>query len=109
MGVAVAMKMIKMKSVEKADDPVFKIPFPLVWLRYSAFILLYPMGVCGEMNAARLAMDCILKPSPAAQPGSVGSWVMQTMRMPIAGWSYWPVLGSIYFLYVIGLPPLYMT
>merc|ERR1719163_577864 len=72
-GVAVAMKMIKMKSVEKADDPVFKIPFPLVWLRYSMFVVLYPMGVCGEMNVIRLAMDCLLEAASAAQPGTTSA------------------------------------
>jgi hypothetical protein len=25
------------------------VPFPLAWLRYSLFTVLYPMGICGEM------------------------------------------------------------
>lgn len=106
-GVAVAMKMMKMKSVEKADDPVFKIPFPLVWLRYSMFIVLYPMGVCGEMNVIRLAMDCLLEPASAAQPGSTSSWILHSIKMLTGGRGYWPVLSVLYFAYIVGLPVLY--
>merc|ERR1719163_173720 len=58
-GVAVAMKMMKVKSVEKADDPVFKIPFPLVWVRYSLFIVLYPTGVFCELMCAWMTRECV--------------------------------------------------
>eukprot|EP00929_Paragymnodinium_shiwhaense_P013131 TRINITY_DN120996_c0_g1_i1.p1 TRINITY_DN120996_c0_g1~~TRINITY_DN120996_c0_g1_i1.p1 ORF type:complete len:784 (+),score=224.56 TRINITY_DN120996_c0_g1_i1:94-2445(+) len=106
-GVAVAMKLIKMKSVEKADDPVFKIPFPLVWLRYSMFIVLYPMGVCGEMNVIRLCMDCLLESAKAAQPGTTSAWLLGTIRMVTGERGYWTVLAIMYMAYVVGLPMLY--
>merc|ERR1712203_168279 len=47
--IAISLKIVKVKNVEVADDPVFKIPFPLVWLRYSLFIVNYPTGVFCEL------------------------------------------------------------
>merc|ERR1740121_843871 len=108
-GVMVAMKLAKVKSVEFADEPVFKIPFPLVWLRYSLFIVLYPMGVSGEMNCWRMAMNCLLETPSVSQPNTIGAYTMQSFRMVTGGRSYWPVLGTFYLFYVFGLPPLYMT
>jgi very-long-chain (3R)-3-hydroxyacyl-CoA dehydratase len=35
------------------------VPYPLLWLRYSAFILLYPFGVGSELSMAYLAMPSI--------------------------------------------------
>lgn len=39
-------------------------PYPLLWLRYSAFILLYPVGVASEMTMVYLAMPTIRKNRP---------------------------------------------
>jgi len=107
-GVAVALKLMKAKSVERADDPVFAIPFPLVWLRYSLFIVLYPTGVSGEMNVIRMAMEGLVVPMASQQPNTFSAWLMQTMRFIFRGWSYWPVLSTIYLAYLFGLPSLFM-
>merc|ERR1719277_1702470 len=106
-GVAVALKMLKVKSVEKADDPVFAIPFPVVWLRYSLFIVLYPTGVLGEMMTIWNNMGCLLKPMASAQPATVSAFTIQTMRFIFHGWTFWPVLGVNYLAYIVGLPALY--
>lgn len=37
------------------------VPYPLLWLRYSAFIVLYPFGVGSELTMAYLAMPHIKK------------------------------------------------
>lgn len=34
-------------------------PYPLLWLRYSTFILLYPLGVASEMTMVWLALPHI--------------------------------------------------
>ena len=34
-------------------------PYPLLWLRYSAFIPLYPLGVASELTMASLALPVI--------------------------------------------------
>lgn len=34
-------------------------PYPLVWLRYSTFIILYPLGVASEMTMVWLALPHI--------------------------------------------------
>jgi len=108
-GMAVALKLVKVKSVELADEPVFNIPYLLVWLRYSLFIVLYPMGVSGEMNCWRMAMNCMLQTPSVEQPVTFGAYMMQTCRMLTGGRGYWPVLGTFYLFYVFGLPPLYLT
>ena len=34
-------------------------PYPLLWLRYSTFIFLYPLGVASEMTMVWLALPHI--------------------------------------------------
>ena len=38
--------------------------YPLLWLRYSAFIVLYPLGVGSELTMAYLAMPSIKQSRP---------------------------------------------
>ena len=47
-------------------------PYPLLWLRYSAFIILYPLGVASELTMAYLALPNIgtLRPLSVAMPNS---------------------------------------
>jgi len=112
-GVAVAMKLMKIKSVEKADDPVFKIPFPLVWIRYSLFIVLYPTGVFGELMVAWMTKSCICSAIAVMPPNTVSGWLMHTLKFMFGAMGllgneqfYW---GMIFLSYVFGLPPLYFT
>jgi hypothetical protein len=37
------------------------VPFPLVWLRYSGFLILYPIGVSGEMLCAYHTLPLLQK------------------------------------------------
>jgi len=112
-GVLVALKMLKAKSVEKADDPLFKIPFPLVWLRYSMFIVLYPTGVFGELMVAWMTKECMLAAMSAAQPNTMSGWTMQSLKFLFQniGLSQNANIyyGAVFLSYVFGLPPLYMT
>ena len=74
-------------------------PYPLLWARYSAFILLYPIGVASEMTMVYLAMPTIKKNRPLS------------IAMPNA-WNF----ALDYYVgcwlgvacYVPGLPELYM-
>lgn len=74
-------------------------PYPLLWLRYSAFILLYPVGVASEMALVHLAMPTIKQGRPLS------------IFMPNA-WNF----GVDYYVgcwlgvacYVPGLPELYL-
>lgn len=105
--------MLKAKSVEKADDPLFKIPFPLVWLRYSMFIVLYPTGVFGELMVAWMTKECMLAAMSAAQPNTMSGWTMQSLKFLFQniGLSQNANIyyGAVFLSYVFGLPPLYMT
>jgi hypothetical protein len=110
---AVAMKFAKVKSVAQADDPVFKIPFPLVWVRYSLFIVLYPTGVFGELMCAWMTKDCVAQAMSTVQPDTISGWLMQTLKFL---WSSMGLLsntnvyfGAILLAYIFGLPPLYFT
>jgi hypothetical protein len=107
-GLAIAMKLIKVKSVEKAADPAFKIPYAIMWLRYSAFIVLYPMGVMtGEVPLIFLCLDCIMQSMSAQQPGTVSAYVMQTLKMFSDGKSATTIQGAVIFAYIVGLPTLF--
>mmetsp|Transcript_19842 Transcript_19842/g.35913 ORF Transcript_19842/g.35913 Transcript_19842/m.35913 type:complete len:785 (+) Transcript_19842:47-2401(+) len=109
-GVAVAMKLMKVKSVERADDPVFQMPFPLVWLRYSLFLVLYPMGVSGECLCVWTGVHCLtVEASGAMATGS--AWVLQNLRFvfhSVGLQTEAALLGAIYSIYALGLPALYL-
>jgi len=112
-GLAVAMKMMKVKSVERADDPVFKIPFPLVWIRYSLFIVLYPTGVFGELMVMWMTRNSRLTMLSAAQPGTTSGFVVQILTFMLQSLGlleniYW-YYGTILIVYAAGLPVLYLT
>jgi hypothetical protein len=112
-GVAVAMKMLKVKSVERADDPVFKIPFPLVWIRYSLFLILYPTGVFAELMCIRMTMDGATGGAPNMDPMTTSGWTLQTVKYMLGGMGFLQSQTVYYTFivvcYVLGLPPLYMT
>jgi len=39
-------------------------PYVLLWLRYTAFIVLYPLGVASELAMVALAMPTIRQERP---------------------------------------------
>ena len=74
-------------------------PYPLLWLRYSTFVPLYPLGVASEMTMVYLAMPHI----KAARPLSVS--------MPNSlnfGFDYYIVCWLAIACYIPGLPELYL-
>jgi len=112
-GVAVALKLMKVKSVERADDPVFKIPFPLVWVRYSLFIVNYPFGVFCELMCIWMTRECALAAIASTQPATISGWVLQTLKFVLGGLGLQDNLtryyGVILLCYIFGLPPLYFS
>jgi len=111
--VAVALKMMKVKSVERADDPVFKIPFPLVWIRYSLFLVLYPTGVLGELMCAWTTRECMLHSMAVAQPGTLTAYFMSSIKFIFGSFgilrSETVYLITMLVIYIVGLPPLYLS
>ena len=77
---------------------VAKPPYAQLWLRYSAFIPLYPLGVASELTMAYLALPII----KAKQPLSV--------HLPNAfnfGFDYYTLCWLIIASYLPGLPLLH--
>jgi very-long-chain (3R)-3-hydroxyacyl-CoA dehydratase len=73
-------------------------PYFLLWLRYSGFIVLYPLGVASELAMVWLAM-------PELRARHV--WEISLPNAWNFGFSYWVVCYIIVALYVPGLPGLY--
>lgn len=105
--VGIAMKFFKAPPMEKADDPVFNIPFPLLWLRYSLFIPLYPMGVSGELACIWKCVGCAMAPGALGDHDTLSTWLMRSMRLVFGGMGTGTILACIYFAYAAGLPALY--
>jgi len=112
--VGVALKMMKVKNVEVADDPVFKIPFPLTWLRYSLFLVNYPVGVFCELMVFWKAKSVLTAPmfTASADPSSLSAWALSTLQFllrSMGATSETKSYGVVLFLYFLGLPFLYLT
>jgi very-long-chain (3R)-3-hydroxyacyl-CoA dehydratase len=74
------------------------VPYPLLWLRYSTFVILYPLGVASEMTMVYLAMPTIRKERPLSfsMPNSI-NFAFDYY------WFCWLAIAC----YVPGLPELY--
>mmetsp|Transcript_41646 Transcript_41646/g.124487 ORF Transcript_41646/g.124487 Transcript_41646/m.124487 type:complete len:218 (-) Transcript_41646:489-1142(-) len=75
------------------------VPYVSMWLRYSGFIVLYPVGVASELTMVWLAMPTISKTR------------MWSIHMPNAAnfaVDYTIVCWIVVLLYLPGLPKLYM-
>lgn len=44
------------------------VPYPLLWLRYTGFIVLYPIGVSSELAMLWFALPTIQVPTPLSPP-----------------------------------------
>lgn len=113
-GLLVAMKIIKAGSVEKADDYVFTHPFPLVWLRYSLFYLLYPSGVLGELMCIWMTRDAAMGIATVADPPNTTSGLLFRLLQFSFGnlgllSSTTRYMGFMLLCYIGGLPPLFMS
>jgi hypothetical protein len=111
--IGVSMKLVKVKNVEVADDPVFKIPYPLVWLRYSLFIVNYPTGVFCELVVWWLSRSCLMSAMSTAQPGTLSHWTLQTLKFLLGAigvaQSETALYAVILFVYILGLPVLFLS
>ncbi|KAL6764037.1 tyrosine phosphatase-like protein [Haematococcus lacustris] len=74
------------------------VPYPLLWLRYSGFIVLYPLGVASELTMAYLAMPTIKRTS---------LWAYTMPNALNIGFDYYIVCWLIIAGYLPGLPQLY--
>eukprot|EP01026_Neomeris_dumetosa_P061405 TRINITY_DN57986_c0_g1_i3.p3 TRINITY_DN57986_c0_g1~~TRINITY_DN57986_c0_g1_i3.p3 ORF type:complete len:228 (+),score=9.62 TRINITY_DN57986_c0_g1_i3:50-733(+) len=72
-------------------------PF-LKWLRYSSFIVLYPLGVASELTMVYLAMDTIKRS---------GMWSIQLPNKWNFGFEYYYFVWFCLLLYIPGFPFLY--
>lgn len=74
------------------------VPYPLLWLRYSTFVILYPLGVASEMTTVYLALPTIRKERPlsSSMPNSI-NFAFDYY------WFCWLAIAC----YIPGLPELY--
>jgi hypothetical protein len=74
------------------------VPYPLLWTRYSLFIVLYPLGVASELTMAYLALPTIRKERPLslAMPNSINF-----------AFDYYYFCFIAIACYIPGLPDLY--
>jgi very-long-chain (3R)-3-hydroxyacyl-CoA dehydratase len=74
-------------------------PYPLLWLRYSTFVILYPLGVASEMTMVYLAMPVIRKERPLSfsMPNSFNFAFDYYVFCWIAIACYVPGLPELYF------------
>jgi very-long-chain (3R)-3-hydroxyacyl-CoA dehydratase len=75
------------------------VPYALLWLRYSAFILLYPLGVASEMAMVALALPTIRATRP---------WSLALPNPLNWGFDYYWACFVAIACYVPGLPELYL-
>jgi len=108
--VAVSLKMLKAPSVVTADDPVFQIPFPVMWLRYSLFIVLYPTGVLSELMCIWMTKGGVLTDAAAAAVNATSTYTYQSLKYMFglgATSSHHWYYGVVLAIYIVGLPSLY--
>mmetsp|Transcript_31069 Transcript_31069/g.68975 ORF Transcript_31069/g.68975 Transcript_31069/m.68975 type:complete len:237 (+) Transcript_31069:60-770(+) len=74
------------------------VPYFLLWLRYSAFIILYPLGVASELTMVYLAMPTIR---------SSHMWSLAMPNKLNISFDYHQLCVIICIIYVPGLPRLY--
>jgi len=76
--------------------PNQEVPYPLVWLRYTTFYILYPVGASSEafLNYATLPNT---SPTPSRMMAVIGkSWYLTDYFRGLLFLIWWP---SLYFLY----------
>jgi hypothetical protein len=73
-------------------------PYISTWLRYSGFLVLYPIGVSSELTMAWLALPFIKQ---------TGLWSVELPNSWNFGFSYFALNILIMLTYIPGLPQLY--
>lgn len=83
----------------RAQELLGSVPYVMLWLRYTGFIVLYPIGVASELTMVYLALS--LAPKKLAR-------LSITMPNPLnMAFDYYVVCLVIVATYVPGLPMLY--
>jgi hypothetical protein len=105
---ACAMKLIKGVSPVRVADPVFQMPFVLMWLRYSLFIVLYPTGVSGELLCIWKTFSAVTSTKLISlDNGGFSPWLFQCMQLLVNGSGRtWGTMVGV--SYGVGLPMLMM-
>lgn len=80
------------------DQVGLSVPFPVVWLRYSLFIALYPAGVLSELL-------CIITSMPYFR--ETGKWSVSLPNRYNFGFDFYLFLFVVLAVYLPGLPMLY--
>ena len=75
------------------------VPYVSLWLRYTAFIVLYPVGVASELTMVWLAL-------PAIKASGMLSYPMPNVFN--FGIDYYTICIIISLIYIPGLPHLYL-
>lgn len=75
-----------------------KSPYPLQWLRYSLFAILYPTGITGELGCMYTTL-LYLRANPD----------LYTMNIGEVNIAFWHVIIFIFIVYVPGSPFMYMN
>lgn len=103
----IATKKAKGDKLGEAKEP-FKVPFPLLWLRYSLFLVLYPMGVSGEIGCMFQTLTKIITMGASKQASGVGNLVLDYCLRPGLGSFGWTGAAvTVLLVYILGLPPLF--
>jgi len=105
---ACAMKLIKGVPPVRVADPVFQMPFFLLWLRYSLFIVLYPSGVSGELLCIWKTFSAVTSTKLISlDNGGFSPWLFQCMQLLVNGSGrMWGTMVGV--SYGVGLPMLMM-
>jgi len=104
-GAKIAMKKMRGDELGEPKDS-FKIPFPIVWLRYSLFLVLYPLGVSGEIGCLFHALKDIQAMGAAKQSSVIGAFCLDyTLRLQ--NLTPWVACTLILLFYAWILPGLY--
>eukprot|EP01137_Pigoraptor_chileana_P006489 Opistho-2@50932 len=75
------------------------VPYVLVWLRYTLFYILYPLGVTGEMLMIYSAIPHAAA-SKIYSPQMPNTWNIS--------WNFHQLLYVMLLIYLPGFPPMYM-
>ena len=74
------------------------VPYPLLWLRYNAFIILYPLGTASEIGVSYRALPFMKE--------MVERTSFMTLRMPNSlnfAFDFYLVMVSCLFVYIPGM------
>ncbi|KAI3438939.1 hypothetical protein D9Q98_001353 [Chlorella vulgaris] len=73
-------------------------PYVLLWLRYTAFLVLYPLGVSSELASVALALPTIRATRP---------WSIEMPNKMNFAFDYYYACWMVVLLYLPGFPQLY--